>query len=633
MFKVFIYIYTIIFTLNTWAYVHHDLEITIDPQQKLIQAIDQISNISDKELLIQLNSNLQITMLKGAEIIRTTPQNTFTEIQLKIKRDSVNISYSGTLSDTTGISAKGIALFGSDYWFPTTPNSLITFTLKTNLPDGWISLAQGQQQNRIWKISKPQKTIYLMANKFFKFERQEADVLAQVYLLNDEPQLAEKFLNYTHQYIKMYAQMLGPYPYSKFALVENFWETGFGMPSFTLLGPTVTHLPFIFYTSYPHEILHNWWGNSVYVDYSTGNWCEGLTTYLADHLLQSFRHHDSKYRKDALKKFTNFVNETNDFPLTQFQAKYDAASEAIGYSKSMMFFHMLKIKLGESNFYRALQHFYQENKFKTASFSDIKKSFEYIGQQDLSPFFTQWLTRTGAPKITISDVIYKNNQLTFKIGQHGPHLWTLLIPYHLVTNSEIIKKELSLEGQETTISLEIQNLKQLKIDPLFDVFRTLDINEVAPTIGSVLGASNISIIVPAAEKRYYKLAQELSKNLPTVEIINDHQTPQYDTIIILGQHNKQLSKIPPHPDFSINDKIIIKDKDYTSQSVVLAQNLILKDRASLNLMFVTSEIGMEKRIAQKLLHYGKYSAVAFKGEDNTLKTEWNIYNSPLIINF
>ena len=41
------------------------------------------------------------------------------------------------------------------------------------------------------------------------------------------------------------------------------------MPSFTLLGPQIIRFPFILTSSYPHEILHNWWGNSVFVDYET----------------------------------------------------------------------------------------------------------------------------------------------------------------------------------------------------------------------------------------------------------------------------------------------------------------------------------------------------------------------------
>jgi len=63
---------------------------------------------------------------------------------------------------------------------------------------------------------------------------------------------------------------VGPYPYSKFALVENFWETGYGMPSFTLLGEQVIRFPFILHSSYPHELLHNWWGNGVFVDFAAG---------------------------------------------------------------------------------------------------------------------------------------------------------------------------------------------------------------------------------------------------------------------------------------------------------------------------------------------------------------------------
>ena len=82
-----------------------------------------------------------------------------------------------------------------------------------------------------------------------------------------------------------YSKLLAPYPYKKFALVENSQQTGYGMPSFTLLGSRVIRFPFILHTSYPHEILHNWFGNGVYIDPDSGNWAEGLTTYLSDHIL------------------------------------------------------------------------------------------------------------------------------------------------------------------------------------------------------------------------------------------------------------------------------------------------------------------------------------------------------------
>ena len=128
----------------------------------------------------------------------------------------------------------------------------------------------------------------------------------------------------------MYRGLIGPYPYGKFALVENFWETGYGMPSFTLLGPQIIRFPFILSSSYPHEILHNWWGNSVFVDYETGNWCEGLTAYMADHLIQEQRGKGDEYRRDTLQKYRDYVRDGRDFPLTEFRSRHSAATEAVG---------------------------------------------------------------------------------------------------------------------------------------------------------------------------------------------------------------------------------------------------------------------------------------------------------------
>ncbi len=138
------------------------------------------------------------------------------------------------------------------------------------------------------------------------------------FFADSDDKLADKYLKMTGVYLKMYEDMLGPYPYSKFALVENFWETGYGMPSFTLLGEKIIRFPFIIYSSYPHELLHNYWGNSVYVDYDKGNWCEGITAYMADHMLKEQRGQGADYRRNTLEKFTDFVNTDNDFPLSEF---------------------------------------------------------------------------------------------------------------------------------------------------------------------------------------------------------------------------------------------------------------------------------------------------------------------------
>ena len=93
--------------------------------------------------------------------------------------------------------------------------------------------------------------VFLIAAKFKEYSKKIGKVNVLAYLRTADESLANKYLETTSQYLEMYRQLIGPYPYSKFALVENFWETGYGMPSFTLLGEKVIRFPFILHSSYP----------------------------------------------------------------------------------------------------------------------------------------------------------------------------------------------------------------------------------------------------------------------------------------------------------------------------------------------------------------------------------------------
>ena len=78
--------------------------------------------------------------------------------------------------------------------------------------------------------------IYLVGGPLHVWRDAAGSVETLVYLHDSDDALAAKYLAATAQYLEMYRQLIGPYPYRKFALVENFWETGYGMPTFTLLG-------------------------------------------------------------------------------------------------------------------------------------------------------------------------------------------------------------------------------------------------------------------------------------------------------------------------------------------------------------------------------------------------------------
>ena len=141
---------------------------------------------------------------------------------------------------------------------------------------------------------------------------------------------------------------IGPFPYNHYAVVSNRLPSGFGMPTFTLLGQMVLRLPFIKETSLGHEVINSWFGNSIEVADGSGNWCEGLTSYLADFSYAADKGEGASHRKAALVNYQSYVHQGSASPLFDFgSASHNQpmakAKRAVGYNRSAMLFHQLLI--------------------------------------------------------------------------------------------------------------------------------------------------------------------------------------------------------------------------------------------------------------------------------------------------
>jgi len=476
-------------------------------------------------------------------------------------------------------------------------------------------------------------------------------IRAMAFLRTPDEGLANKYLEVTEQYMNMYQGLIGPYPYTKFALVENFWETGYGMPSFTLLGEKVIRFPFILHSSYPHELLHNWWGNSVYVDFSTGNWCEGITAYGADHLIKEQRGQGEEYRRSTLQNFTNVVDETNDFPLNQFLSRHDAASASIGYGKSLMMWHMLRRQLGDDDFRKAFSLFNENYKFQVASFDDIRKSAEVVSGMDLKAFFTQWLTRTGAPEIAIKEinVIKFNNQyrlfLTLEQKQESG-AFVVDVPIVIATKKGLENKvvNMSRKLQEFQFMLDEKPLK-LAVDPQYDVFRILDPAEVPPTWSKILASKKNLMVLPSkANEERKQIYQDFVKQWKAAdkdefEVVFDNELtslPNDRAVWILGLENKftgNINKALKNYQTAMHgDSVRYRNKTIATKNHSFI--LTVFDDQNINNSYAFLAIDNEESIPgliRKLPHYGKYSYLAFEGDEpvNMAKGQWPVLNSPL----
>ncbi len=246
---------------------HHDIKVLLKPETHFIEAEDKITLpekgvASADKLTFSLHEGLELNSLtdgvKVSPVIisalsgdsarlynLTIPPNT-KSFTLAYKGtiyhpiESISTDYDKSFKTTPGmISSDGIYLGEDSFWYPRFGDYPVTFSLDVQLPKGWSAVSQGSRVTQggnaewaqvKWESPEPQEKVFLIGNKFTEYVRESPYVQAMVFLRQPDESLANKYLDATVQYIDMYSKLIGPYPYKKFALIENFWESGYGMP-------------------------------------------------------------------------------------------------------------------------------------------------------------------------------------------------------------------------------------------------------------------------------------------------------------------------------------------------------------------------------------------------------------------
>ncbi|MGE5238913.1 MAG: M20/M25/M40 family metallo-hydrolase [Chloroflexota bacterium] len=666
--------------------VHHDLVVTVSPEERRLSARDTVTlkGEGQREVTFVLHGGLQpssptpgVSIARMASIGGEVPREVF-RLDLSPGVTECVIEYGGTIHhplesyaseqargfrSTPGIiSGEGVFLDGASLWYPAFDSPLLTFSLTVSLPRDWYAVSQGslvfhEEKSDAavtkWESADPQDEIYLVAARFVEYAGPPGRVRAMVFLREPDDALAKKYLDATSRYITMYEALLGPYPYNKFALVENFWETGFGMPSFTLLGPKVIRFPFIIDSSYPHEILHNWWGNGVFPAYDKGNWSEGLTAYLSDHLIKEQQGGGSEYRQATLQKYADYVIRGRDFPLTEFRSRHSAPSEAVGYGKSLMFFHMLRMELGDDTFVAGLQRFYRTFKFSFASFDDLRESLESASGRSLAGEFSQWVTRTGAPKLELGGVKVTRDGDGYLLSarlsqaQEGePYLLRVPIAVTMKGQERAYQTTVPMDRREAEIKVPLPHRPlRLDVDPEFDVFRRLGRGEIPPAISQVLGAERMLILLPSSSparmlKSYRELAESLVRSgQAAVEVALDADVralPSDRAVVVLGWENRFAGEIATALAV-YGVKVSAKTVQIEGRDIpVDGSSFVFTSRSARNpdlalMLIATDRSDALPGLGRKLPHYHKYSYLIFDGPEpaNTAKGRWPVIDSPM----
>jgi len=412
-----------------------------------------------------------------------------------------------------------------------------------------------------------------------------------------------------------------------------------------LLGSTVIRLPFILETSLGHEIAHCWWGNGVLVDYRQGNWCEGLTAYLADYLYKEriSEEEGRQYRLQILRNFTTLVNPGNDFPLSQFKGRYDPPSQAIGYGKAAMVFHMLRRSIGDRAFWDGLRDVYRARLFKEASWKDFQIAFERRAGVSLQYFFEQWVFRKGAPQFSFQNPIIKKEEaswiITGSIVQKEPS-YELDLPIRLNAPSSTQDNKVLVRGMETAFKAFLQDRpSRLLVDPECDVMRILYPSEIPPSVNSLKASSSVLLVLP---KTTFSRSREIagllaeSLSLKKFRILSEDELKERDwngqDILLVGltesgspPFKKPEGLVLQKQRFKVNGK----DYDRPSDSFFGVFRSSVHEERVVALFQPLSEKNADE-VARKITHYGRYSYLVFREGRNEAKGTWPVRESPMV---
>jgi aminopeptidase N len=580
-----------------------------------------------------------------------------------------------TPSETAGhIGPKGVYISSESSWYPDVPESLSTYALQVAVPAGWTVVTQGKagesracparlcdDDNMVmteWAITQPSEALTLVANTFVSMSRDWTAKTGQrirllTYLFPDDAHLAEEYLDATARYLDAYIPLLGPYPFEKFAVVENFFASGLGMPSFTLLGSGIIKRHYAQPYALGHEIVHSWIGNAVFNRAERGNWVEGLTTYLANyywHELVGDRAQAQDQRRLMVQSYNLHVPPDRDYPVAQFTQKLDEHDNAIGYQKAAMLFHLLRQEVGEEIFWRSLKHFVAQYRGRHAEWRDLERVFTEESLQDLRWFFAQWLEQDGAPVLSLLEAIARPVvgapafQLEATIVQSNkPFRFPLQMRIRMEGDREqILTVPLRSLREAISVTLPARPIS-IDLDPEFMAFRRIARQSLSPVLNHYVTDRQRSVLTaftdepghPSPFREIVARIETQEQQKPAGErtaiasLSPDGLLPQEGSVLVLGgpEFRSGIQSILAHhcgERVALNDggvTVMGTEHEGAGLALLASCHRVGRPGSVVTVLYAASQQAVAK-VARLLFFYGWNSFVLFKDGAVAVRGEW-----------
>ena len=281
-----------------------------------------------------------------------------------------------------------------------------------------------------WKQSLPHAPyLTMMAIGEFNITKHKwrDSIEVSYYLEKDYAKHADLIFGPTAEMLTCFSERLGVvYPWEKFSqiIVRDYVSGAMENTTAVIHGEFVQHDEREHYDNdqediIAHEMFHHWFGDLTTAEsWSNLPLNESFATY-GEYIWNEWKHGTTE--ADAafdgnLQGYLRGKQNATKTPIRFYYHNKEDMFDGVSYSKGGRILHMLRKEVGDEAFFKSLQLYLTQNKFKSAEIHHLRLAFEETTGRDLNWFFNQWFLKAGHPELEINTV-YNNNTANLTITQ------------------------------------------------------------------------------------------------------------------------------------------------------------------------------------------------------------------------
>ncbi len=205
--------------------------------------------------------------------------------------------------------------------------------------------------------------------------------------------------------IDFYSQIFGPYPFEKYgnAVVSMSTYGAMEHQTMTTLGNYIITGTGAYELVIAHELAHQWFGDAVsFLTFADVWLSEGFATY-SEHLwVDKTQGWQAACNYVASSYHQYYLNWEGSSPQIIYDPAFNSYFAPPSYEKAASVLHMLRLKLGNDQFFQLLQTWFATYKHGNVVTAEFQAMAEDISGQDLGQFFSQWIFSAGIPSLEYS---------------------------------------------------------------------------------------------------------------------------------------------------------------------------------------------------------------------------------------